>query len=196
MTVSSHPSPCIARLGPKVLDYLADQLSLWAKNLDVADDSGRTLSYTAADFYHDLPEEEREQIEITTHLVKQDCRNLLIQITAMTRLRSLFIEHRKEDLLPRIGRAARNCKSDDSWEGQPKWWVSASASDGFSDDARLLEALVEYGYGGILEHARGFGPSDQVGSRQTVTCQYHEAHHDRLTLLRIIFFLCRVANFH
>jgi hypothetical protein len=146
---------------------MADQLSLWGKNLDIMGDNDRTLSYTAADFYHDLSEEEREGIEITTHLVKQDCRNLLIQVTAITRLRSLFIEHRKEDMLGRIARAAKNCKGDDSWEGQPEWWVSASVGDGYSDDARLMEALVEYGFGGILEHARGFGPSDQVGRPET-----------------------------
>ena len=128
------------------------------------DDSNRTLSYTAADFYHDLPEEEREQVEITAHLLKQECQNLLIQITAMTRLRSLFMECPKVELLGKITRAAKNCtsKSDDPWEGQPSWWMFTPSSDGSSDDARLLEALVEYGFGGILEHARGFGPSDQV----------------------------------
>lgn len=58
-------------LGPKVFDFLSTQLSEWAKSLDIIDSNFGTLSYTAADFYHDLPAEERERVEVVTVLNKR-----------------------------------------------------------------------------------------------------------------------------
>jgi hypothetical protein len=135
---------------------------LWAKSLDIVDTDGQTLAYTAADFYHDLPEDEKELLDVTAMLNKQDCRQLLIQITLLSRVRSFFMKYSREDLLPRIESAAKNSKVGDAWEGQPTWWGSSSQSDspnGYSavHDALLLESLVLFGFGGVLENARGFG---------------------------------------
>ncbi|CAB9496158.1 CHD3-type chromatin-remodeling factor PICKLE [Seminavis robusta] len=153
-------------LGPKIFDYIEEQLGLWAKNLDIVDDHDRTLSYTAADFFHDLPEEERDELEVITYLNKQDCKMLLIQITLLTRLRSLFIKHPKGELSTRIATAAKNCKVGDSWDDQPAWW--GTTDDGPIHDVRLLEGLVEFGFGGVLDNARGFGPPSETQAQRSL----------------------------
>ena len=135
-------------LGPKVFDFLSTQLGEWAASLDIVDASSKTLSYTAADFYHDLPVDERERVEVTTHLNKQDCRQLLIQITLISRLRSLILKYSKDELLTRVEKAARNLVGE-PWEAQPSWWTSGGESPSHND-ALLLESLVEFGFGGLM----------------------------------------------
>lgn len=152
-------------LGPKCFDFLSSQLGQWANTLDIVDGKGDTLSYTAADFYHDLPDEEREHVEVAATLNKMDCRSLCIQITSVLRLRSLFMQYSKEVLKEKIDRAAKATKTQDSWESQPDWWrVPENPSH---HDALLAESIVEYGFCGVLENARGFGPPDKAASGQT-----------------------------
>ena len=137
-------------LGPKIFDFLSTQLSDWAKVLDIVDAKGKTLSYTAADFYHDLPVDERELVEVTTLLNKQDSRQIIIQITLLSRLRSLFSAYPKDALLPKIEKAAKNVGDGDVWEGRPSWWTTSGDSLSHND-ALLLEALVEFGFGGTRQ---------------------------------------------
>merc|ERR1711935_41690 len=81
------------------------------------------------------------------------------------RLRSLFMKYSKEDLKEKIDRAAKATKTQDSWESQPDWWrVPENPSH---HDALLAESIVEYGFCGGLENARGFGPPDKAAGGQT-----------------------------
>ena len=114
--------------------------------------------------YFFVSQEEREHVEVTANLNKSDCRQLLIQITLVTRLRSLFMKHPKDELLLKIDSASKNSRVGDVWEAQPEWWRSGAIPS--YHDALLLESLVEFGFGGVLENGRGFGPRDKVGRLQ------------------------------
>ena len=93
----------------------------------------------------------------------EDCRQLLIQITLLSRLRSFFTKYPKHELISRIEKAAKNCKVGDVWEAQPSWWTSGGDSPAHYD-ALMLESLVEFGFGCILATDVGGG-----GLRQHMT---------------------------
>ena len=180
-------------LGPRVFDFLADQLTAWAKILDIIDCDGRTLSYTAADFYHDLPAEERERVEIASTINKQDCRQLLIQITLISRLRSLFVKYPKEELITRTDVAAKSCKANDPWDSQPAWWRTQQDSPSYCDHL-LLESLVEFGMCEVLDNAKGFG--GEVRHRNTPPLYAVSFRHntDRLLFRLTYFCSCQHGN--
>ena len=157
-TAGGHTKPAKKAnywLGNKALGYLQGELFKWAKSLDIVDSDGSTLAYTAADFFHDLPAEEKALLDICSIVSKQECRQILIQITSLSRLRSLYLKYSKEAMEPKIIRAVQNAKAGDTWDKRPLWWRSPN------HDVALLCGLLENGLNNILS-LKGFGPPEQV----------------------------------
>ena len=100
----------------------------------------------------------------------------MIQITLLSRLRSLFTKYPRIELLSRIEKAAKNCKVGDAWEGQPSWWTSGGDSPTYYD-ALLLESLVEFGFG-LLGPDKKFADTAKGKMNVTLTNEWKQYEFD------------------
>ena len=126
-------------LGPKVLNWLGKELTRWATSLDLLDNYGRPLAFTAVEFLNDLPESERSSIEVFAAFEKKGCRFVVAQIAMMSRLRSVFVSSEGRSLSEKIVKASRMVKSGgEKWDKEPAGWSPES-------DVVLLRRLVDSG---------------------------------------------------
>jgi len=126
-------------LGTKVVSWHSKEILRWATSLDLLDNNGKALAFTALDFYNDLPESERSVIEVASVLNKKGCRQVASQIALMSRLRSLFVRYKSGNLSEKIEKASKTIRtSGEKWENEPKTWSSLH-------DVVLLNRLVDGG---------------------------------------------------
>jgi len=121
----------------------------------------KTLSYTAIDFYEELPPEEKKAIDVVSSLTKNDCKSVMSQVVLITRTRSIFLKYTDvHDLNTKFEKAGRNSRNrGDIWEKQPQWWGEqqcvppGTSSTGRSTrhDMLLCKSLLDHGFGGIIE---------------------------------------------
>lgn len=150
-------------LGPRIIpSWFSNQLSSWAEKLDIRDANGKNvLSYTAIDFYEELPSNEKELVDICCLLKPADCRQVLTQCAQLSRARAFFLSHpRKNTFIPKFEKAEKNARAGDEWKNRPAFWgvVDGATSYSVCHDILLLESLCEHGFGNVLM-ARGFGSS-------------------------------------
>jgi len=146
-------------LGPKVLNWLSKDLQKWAGNLGAVDRAGKVLSTTSI-----TPAKDHPQSHDAAMMTKRDCRTVFIQIAQQTRLRSIFTKNKtariNAELIPKVLKQSSFAMTN--WEDSPAWWNDAEMQeeccDGFHD-FDLLEAILDYGYGGfdsLLQHDYSF----------------------------------------
>jgi uncharacterized protein GlcG (DUF336 family) len=140
-------------LGAKIMIWAGKEIERWAQSLQLVDDKNCPLAYTAVDFLEDIPEEERSGVEISTVFDKKGCRNVLSQIASVSRIRSVYVEYKYEDLIPKIEKANTNLiAAGDVWEQRPEWWGPPSQAQGSTGhDGLLLERLLTSGFDSVLE---------------------------------------------
>jgi hypothetical protein len=151
-------------LGAKIVLWLAKEIERWSISLNLVDDKNCPLAYSAVDFLEDLSEEEKSGVEIATAFDKRGCRNVLSQVASVSRIRSVYVEYRYEDLLAKTEKATKNLvASGDVWEQKPDWWGPPSQPQGStSHDSLLLERLLSSGFDSILESNENLSHSGQV----------------------------------
>lgn len=141
-------------LGSKILVWIRKQLHRWASSLDLLDDSGRPLAFSAIDFLPDLSESEKDSIHVAAILDRKGCRCVISQIAMLTRNRSLLDSRSREELLLKIDKAAKTVSATgDAWGKQPEWWTADEGSPNqlsANNDALLLERLRTNGFGRVL----------------------------------------------
>jgi len=141
-------------LGPRVLLWCGKELQRWAQSLQIIDDSGRPMSYTAQAYLNEKPEVCGETS--WSPLDKKGCRTVFVQVSQQTRLRSIFMKNglsqMNDDLIPKAVKNSRN--HGDLWEKCPQWWGNNEDLDDCSpckDDQDLLSGILNYGYSGFDE---------------------------------------------
>jgi hypothetical protein len=151
-------------LGAKIVLWLAKEIERWSISLNLVDDKNCPLAYSAVDFLEDLSEDERSGVEIATAFDKKGCRNVLSQIASVSRIRSVYVEYRYEELLAKMEKAAKNLvASGDVWEQKPEWWGPPSQAQGSTGhDSLLLERLLSSGFDSVLESNENPSHSGQV----------------------------------
>ena len=126
-------------LGSKVMNWLGKELTRWATTLDLLDNYGKPLAFTAVEFLNDLPENERSSIEVSAVFDKKGCRLVAAQVAMMSRLHSVFMLYDGHSLSEKIVKAAKTAEAGgDKWDKEPAGWSSAS-------DVVLLNRLVDSG---------------------------------------------------
>jgi hypothetical protein len=151
-------------LGAKIVLWLAKEIERWSISLNLVDDKNCPLAYTAVDFLEDLSEDEKSGVDIAAAFDKKGCRNVLSQIASVSRIRSVYVEYRYEDLLVKMVKATKNLvASGDVWEQKPEWWGPPSQTRGSTGhDGLLLERLLGSGYDSVLESNENPSHSGQV----------------------------------
>jgi hypothetical protein len=153
-------------LGAKVVLWLAKEIERWSMSLNLVDDKNCPLAYSAVDFLEDLSEEEKSGVEIATAFDKKGCRNVLSQVASVSRIRSVYVEYRYEDMLAKMEKATKNLvASGDVWEQKPEWWGPPSQPQpqgSTGHDSLLLERLLSSGFDSVLESNENLSHSGQV----------------------------------
>lgn len=136
LTISTLTTRSDQGLGPKILYWLGKEVTRWAGSLDILDENGLPLAFTAVEFLDELPEPERQAIEISSVIDKKGCRMVIGQAALMTRIRSIFSVYDSTSLLAKISKAVNSLKSvGDPWDKQPDGWSLCS-------DVVLLKRLM------------------------------------------------------
>jgi hypothetical protein len=142
-TNHSHPQSFIG-LGPKIPLWFDKETIKWGTFLDLLDDAGRPLGFSAVDFLLDVPEEERRKIRISSMLDRKGCETIYCQISSITRIRSLVGKYEDMDLTRRLNEAANKVlANDDKFIDEPKWWLGIN-------DAVLLKQIPKIGLSDAL----------------------------------------------
>lgn len=164
VTVNSFTTRCDDGLGPKVLKWFENDISGWGGSLELLDQQGLVLGFTAADFINELPADERANVEIIATFDKKSCRAVLSQVAMLTRCRSILLQRNGFELQSRFEQAAENLKMQgDKWEQQPDWWASKELlSSTVSNDLLLVQRLTEHGFEDILDSTKNFGIRGKV----------------------------------
>jgi hypothetical protein len=166
-TVGAYTVRAYHGLGTKTLAWQDKETSRWAGSLDLLDNGGQPLGFTAVDFMYDVPDEDRSKIQISSILDKKGSRQILAQISMITRLRAITKSYNKNDLDRKIEKAVKNIlDGGDIWENQPQWWLSATSSGNtivYQSDKMLLRQLMELGLTDeLLEVTLTSGKEDKV----------------------------------
>ncbi|GAX26228.1 chromodomain-helicase-DNA-binding protein 7 [Fistulifera solaris] len=144
-TNHSHPHSFIG-LGPKIPMWFDKETIKWGTFLDLLDDAGRPLGFSAVDFLLDVPEQERRKIRISSMLDRKGCETIYCQISSITRIRSLVGRYEDMDLTRRLNEAAiKVLANGDKFIDKPNWWLGIN-------DAVLLKQIPTIGLSeGLLE---------------------------------------------
>lgn len=128
-------------LGPKIPSWFDKETAKWGAALDLLDDSGKPLGFSAIDFLFDVPDEDRKKIRMASSLDRKGCQLVFCQISLLTRLRSFVRKYHDDDFRGRVEKAAMNIiQHGDKFFDEPKWW-----SNGKGNDQLLLERIVKVG---------------------------------------------------
>ena len=143
-------------LGPRVLNWLCKEIALWAKSLNILDESTeRPLSYPTLEDRNNKEHDPR----VVALLDKNICRTIFGQVAQQSRLRSICITNGLPGLmvnLPSVMRTLHN--TNDEWVYRPFWWhvtPNNSTEHQFMNDANLLCGVLNFGYSGfeiIVQH--------------------------------------------
>jgi hypothetical protein len=145
-------------LGARVSNWFKKELARIAANYDILDDENKPQSWTTADISKSIEgNPEYNKMIVSALLDKLSARQVTSQISLISRIRSILIQHTEKDFRLKLQRAMKQCKrADDEWEKKPEWWDDSSDEHAFL----LLKKLNDYGFTKImtLEKARdGFG---------------------------------------
>jgi hypothetical protein len=147
-------------LGSKILIWFRKELLKWATSLDLLDDDGQPLAYTAVEFLDELPESERLTIEVSSMFDRKGSRFVFGQAAMITRIRSIYITADLINFLERLAKVSNNLTSSrELWDGQPPVWNPIY-------DATLVKRLLENGL------------SDRLLVNTTSLFQGRELHSD------------------
>jgi hypothetical protein len=151
----SHNSLLQELLSPKIQSWFCKEAYKWSKSVNLVDDKGNQLGYVAADFLNELPEDRRSSIEISVVLNAEECRGILNQVSAISRIRSLLSSCDRTDACSMVVHASRYlAKPEHHWNDQPLWWNT----DGHENfDLLLLERVLYNGFNNLLS---GTNPSN------------------------------------
>lgn len=126
-------------LGPRVLTWYKKELLKLSTSLDIVNKRTQ-LPYNST--AHDLSN--RTEFYPAAYLDKKSCRLIFVQITQLSRLRSLFVKYGSKGVAEQVPKAVKNCKSNgDVWVDRPSWW---SEDDSNRDDFDLLLGLLNLGF--------------------------------------------------
>ena len=151
-------------LDHKVMACLDADIQHWASSLDLLDNVGRPLGFTAVDFIDDLPEPERTAIEISAILDKKGSRGIMSQTALMSQLRSIFLSCIQSGSKDQLLDAAASNVASRNWDAKPPWWGKQVQGDGstIQHERLLLERLLRSGFEGVLDDERSYGLADVV----------------------------------
>ena len=145
-------------LGPKVLKWFGKDLAKVAANYDILDDENRPQSWTTADISDTIKNNpEYEKTLVAAFLDKTSARQVTSQISMLSKLRAILLQHNNNKDFPRkLQRAIKQSKrADDDWK-KPDWWSDATEEHSFI----LLMTLNQMGFGKIMTNPwakGGFG---------------------------------------
>ena len=139
-------------LGTNVLRWLSQELSNWARALQVADQvSGKPHAAVGYDY-----DKNDDAEKVAAVFDKRGCRTVFLQVAQQTRLRSLFVRKGASEVVQHLPHAVVLSEAaGDDWDYRPSWWVCNADEDGsimpVPDDADLLNGILDYGYSGFDE---------------------------------------------
>jgi len=132
-------------LGNHTLDWLDKIMNRWATQLDLLDQRGKPLGFTATDFVNDVGSE----LRISAFLDKRGGRFVLAQIAMISRARCFVHSYSLSDLEIRAGTAVRAIlKAEEHWNEPANWNVGNSQdrqSGNCSNDVQLLLSIARLG---------------------------------------------------
>jgi hypothetical protein len=134
-------------LGSKVLVWFRKELLNWATSLDLLDDNGQALAYTAVEFLDELPASERLSIEVSAIIDKKSSRFVFAQSAMISRLRSIHSNAQITVFFEKMDEVSNNLAiSQDAWDDQPAIWNP-------THDVALVKRLLENGLCDALENS-------------------------------------------
>jgi len=123
-------------LGLRPLQWNSKHLLNWATKLEIVQ-NGRPLANTGADFMTD-----HRTITPAGYLDKKGCREIFVQVSQQTRLRSLFVKYSTRELNTMLSKATKisyGCEGGNDVESSGNY------------DQILLSGMIRYGFGGFDE---------------------------------------------
>ena len=134
-------------LGPKILSWIGKEIASLGAEYNVVDGSGKPLCYSTTDLLSSNPE--HANTRVAAYLDKKAARQVISQISLLSRLRALFAKYDEVVFREKLADAiSRSRKIADVWEKRPSWWED---EDGKTDHSYvLLEKLNGHGFANIL----------------------------------------------
>lgn len=135
-------------LGPKVISWIAKEISGIGAELNVPVQNGRPTAASFTDVLIACPEQAKEE-KVAAYLNKSSARQFMSQVAMLSRLRSLFSKNDDATLREYLVDAIKKSnRMGDVWENKPTWWAD---DDGEVDRSfTLLQALNNQGFSGLL----------------------------------------------
>lgn len=146
-------------VGIRVWKWMSSQVKQWARDLDLLDQDGETLAYTAVDFLEQLPEAERVNVRAVAKFDAVGCAQIFGQVALLSRLRAFLGFYEGDALQARVEQALFDIQ--DPWPGRPAWWKESSALF----DLLLLKRLAHDGFTGVLQTRSSYDITDSVSTR-------------------------------
>lgn len=146
-------------VGVRVYKWLPNQvIQKWAKELELLDEHGRTLTLTAIDFLKDLTEAERNSIQTVAAFDAERSGQVVSQVALISRLKAFFEAHKDDpdSLQAHVEQAALNVR--ENWADRPEWWSAENADF----DMLLLKRLANEGFVGLMQSKLSYGLAEAV----------------------------------
>jgi hypothetical protein len=152
-------------LGPKILNWMAKEMASLGADFDVVDSAGKPLALSTTDLLGSNPD--HANTRVAAYLDKKSSRQVVSQISLLSRLRCLSSKHDESKFRERLSEAiGRSRKLADVWEKRPTWWEDEDRN--LSHSYLLLEKLNEKGFAGILTAEADFGRPNDGGNGKTI----------------------------
>jgi len=158
--------------GPFVLQWKRNHIFEWAKALDIVQ-GDEVIACSESQFItnnYDKP---------IALLDRSSSRDILNQISQLTRLRSIYLGRTGEEFSTMLSKAVKSVERQGSntWKTRPKWWKPES------DDHELVEGLLQFGYGGFDEIITNSSFCSKIEKEELSQDEYGEAVPSEFTRL-------------
>lgn len=153
-------------VGVRVYKWLPKEIEKWAKELELLDERGKTLTLTAVDFLKDLSEAERNSVQTVAAFDALGCTQVVSQVALICRLKAFLGTHKDDpdSMQARVVQAALNVR--ENWAERPEWWSADSADF----DVLLVKRLASEGFGGLMQTKLSYGLAEPVSLDHIFPC--------------------------
>lgn len=152
-------------LGPKILNWIGKELASLGGEFDVLDSAGKPLAFSTTDLLSSSPE--HANTRVAAYLDKKAARQVVSQISLLSRLRALFAKNDDAAFRERLADAiGRSRKLSEGWEKRPSWWEDKEGNVDHS--YLLLETLNKNGFSNVLTAEVDFGLSGDGGKEKSL----------------------------
>ena len=162
-SISAFTERACNGLGNRIVVWLDNEVASLARALDLLDNGGKPLGFTAVDFIEDVSAEDRAKIQLSSMLDKKGSRQIIAQIAMLTRLRDMSRSWGDDKMSQKIETVVKRLvDSREVWENEPHWWRPEASSN--QNDKVLVDQMVCLGLtDDLLDMFASVGVSGPLG---------------------------------